>query len=323
MRLSVLESTAAPQGQLAYDALQQSIVVARAAEFAGYHRIWVTEHHAEPTIASSAPAVLIAALAARTATIRVGAGGVMLVNHPPLVVAEQFATLEALHPGRIDLGVGAAAGVSSTSAAVREALGSADRVPAAHPARLDELIGFVRADLPADHPFRTVEVAPRVRPVPVFVLGSSVRGAELAAARGLPFAFAHHLGATRPEPVLARYRSKFRGIGSSPQAYAIISVAVLCAESDRAAERLAGQVIAGYGNRRRGTDPGGVGSLIVGGPQTVADRLSALAETTGADEVMVAPIERDGPGRVRTLRQIADGFIGYAAAARSRPAGVA
>ncbi|MEU7909239.1 MsnO8 family LLM class oxidoreductase [Actinoplanes sp. NPDC049118] len=311
VRLSVLESTAAQPGALAYDAIQQSIMVAKAAESAGCHRIWVTEHHAEPTIASSAPAVLVAHLAAHTTGIRVGSGGVMLVNHAPLVVAEQFATLEAAHPGRIDLGIGSAAGAPGNPPVFRQALGSLDRPASAHPQRVDELIGFVRGDFPAGHPYRDVVVSPRVHPVPIFLLGSSMRGGLLAAERGLPFAFAHHLGAAQPGPVLTRYRSEFRATAPAAEPYVIVSVAVLCADSDAEAEHLAGAVVADH-RRRTEAGPGGPdrapGSLLVGGPRTVAEGLAGLAAATGADEMMMVPIDRDGPGRIRTIRLAAAGW---------------
>jgi luciferase family oxidoreductase group 1 len=329
-RLSVLETTPAGAGESGYAAVQQSADVAVAADAAGYHRVWVTEHHASATIASSAPAVLVAALAARTTRIRVGSGGVMLSNHQPLVVAEQFGTLEALFPGRIDLGVGGAAGAPST-AAYERALGRTPDSARGYPGKVDDLVGFLTGGFPAGHAYAELSLSPRVRAVPVHVLGSSANGARLAAERGLPFVFAHHLGLTAPGPVLDRYRTSFRPSAVRSEPYVTLSVVVACASSDAEAEDLAFTIGLTHTRRREAAAAGvpytehlldapvtarererihallSSGAVVTGSGPTAARRLAALADTTGADELMVVPMDLDGPGRIRTLRLLARG----------------
>ena len=198
MKLSVLELCPVPTGELAGEALRRSVDLARHVEPWGYRRFWVAEHHGLPGIASSAPAVLAGQIAAATSAIRVGSGGVMLPNHPPLTVAEQFGTLEAMYPGRIDLGVGRAPGTDRATARV---LGRGSVTD--FPAELAELQGYfgpgqVRA-IPAEGN----------RPA-VWLLGSTGYSAELAGQLGLPFAFAYHFSAANARPALALYRRVFR-----------------------------------------------------------------------------------------------------------------
>src|SRR3954469_15827944 len=221
--LSILDTTPIVAGVSDYATIQQAVELATVADELGYHRLWVTEHHASRAIASSAPAVLISSIAARTTNLRVGSGGVMLSNHPPLVVAEQFSTLEALYPGRIDLGIGGSAGAPSSATVYEQALGRTPRSASGYPQSIDDLVGFVSGAFPAGHRYSRVSVSPRVHPVPIFLLGSSERGAGLAAERGLPFVIAHHLGVAAPGPLLRQYRAAFRPSATGAESYALVS----------------------------------------------------------------------------------------------------
>jgi luciferase family oxidoreductase group 1 len=196
--LSVLDLATVSAGSTPTEALTTSTELVRKAEAWGYHRYWVAEHHGMPSVASSSPAVLIAHLAAVSTTIRVGSGGIMLPNHAPLIVAEQFGTLQALHPGRIDLGLGRAPGTDpATAAALRR--GDAD----AFPEEVADLTRFLDGSFPADHPYARIRAIPhnQDRP-PIWLLGSSGFSAQLAGLLGLPFAFAHHFSAANTEPAL-------------------------------------------------------------------------------------------------------------------------
>src|SRR5580693_7436590 len=193
--LSVLDLAPIPAGGTAGEALRATIELAKRAEELGYQRFWVAEHHNMPGIASSAPPVLIGHLADATSRIRVGSGGVMLPNHPSLVVAEQFGMLEALHPGRIDLGIGRAPGTDpATAAALRR---SADALSVEDfPEQLLDLIGFFTGEFPDDHPYRAITAVPALGNMPaLWMLGSSGYGAQVAGMLGLPFALAHHFSA--------------------------------------------------------------------------------------------------------------------------------
>ncbi|MEV4173094.1 LLM class flavin-dependent oxidoreductase [Nonomuraea sp. NPDC049709] len=237
--LSILDLVTVSAGSTAVEAVRTSTELAGLAEHLGYHRMWVAEHHSTPDIGSSSPAVLLAHLAARTTTSRLGAGGVMLPNHPPLVVAEQFGTLEALHPGRFDLGIGRAPGTGPA------AMAALRRSPAEFDQQLDELLGFLDGD-----PFAGVHAVPgpiqagaaggtgEVSRPPVWILGSSERGARLAGRRGLPFALAYHLEPGNLATALRAYRDAFRPSATLAEPYAIVSVWVVAAETRRQAERL-------------------------------------------------------------------------------------
>ncbi|WP_406457178.1 MsnO8 family LLM class oxidoreductase [Streptomyces sp. NBC_01622] len=344
-RLSILEGTPIQADLSAYAAIQQTIEVAMAADESGYYRLWVTEHHGSRTTASSAPAVLIAAVAAHTTNVRVGSGGVMLSNHPPLVVAEQFSTLEALYPGRIDLGIGGASGAAGSVTVYEEALGRTPRSVSDYPRHIDDLVGFVSGTFPAGHRYADIAVSPRVGAVPIFVLGSGEKGATLAAERGLPFAFAHHLGLAAPEPVLRRYRASFVPSAARAEPYAMLSVAVVCASTDTGADDIVFDLALTEVRRRQALDHGAApsgqrrpdqpvtsrerdlvrmllatSSMVTGSPSTVADRLIELADRTGVDELMVVPLEQDGQGRIRTVRMLAEGYRRAARPLQAAPA---
>jgi luciferase family oxidoreductase group 1 len=314
--LSVLElALVAPDGTAA-EAVRDVLSVAQTADACGYQRIWFAEHHASPRNGGSTPVVLIAHVAANTHRIRVGSGGVMLPNHAPMVVAEQFATLGALHGDRIDLGVGRASGGSTAERVLDQALRRDPIGRSDFPDLVDELLGFLRDDWPQDHPFQAVQISPpAVEPPGVFVLGVSENGARTAAERSLPFVYGYHLGRSKCRPAaLTRYRE-----AAGP--YVIASVNVLCAESDSAADdllmRTAQQEVV-RANAVAGGSPlatARIGYLarqtiddaqpVWGSPATVRRQLDALAGELEVDELMMVPYDSTSSGRCRTLRLVA------------------
>ncbi|TLQ45719.1 LLM class flavin-dependent oxidoreductase [Streptomyces marianii] len=255
--LSVLDLVTVGSGSTAGQALRTSVDLARLAERRGYHRHWVAEHHSMPGVASSSPAVILAHLAAHTERIRLGSGGVMLPNHAPLVIAEQFGTLEALAPGRVDLGLGRAPGTDgATAAALRRTGRPGSPMPVAggegaddFPQQLAELTRFLDDDFPDGHPYARIHAVPgpvqaaapggvqsAARP-PVWLLGSSGFSARLAGVLGLPFAFAHHFSARNTVPALDLYRDSFRPSKVLDAPYALIGVAALASDDAREARR--------------------------------------------------------------------------------------
>jgi luciferase family oxidoreductase group 1 len=307
--LSVLDLCPVPTGESAGEALRRSLDLARHAERWGFTRYWVAEHHSMPGIASSAPAVLAGLIASATSAIRVGSGGVMLPNHAPLTVAEQFGTLEALHPGRIDLGIGRARGTDrATARALRR---SADGLPAADFAgQLAELRAYF-ADPAAEggSPGQIRAIPAEGNEPAVWLLGSTGYSAELAGLLGLPFAFAYHFSAANARPALALYRQTFTPSPRLAEPYCLISVSVLCAEDAVAAHWRHGSSRLSSLRLRAGrpsTLPSpeeaagrrytpaeqtviaeATGSHVVGDPATVIEALGQLIASTGADELMV------------------------------------
>ena len=318
--LSVLDRGGHAPGTSGERAVLDLVDAARTAEACGYHRFWVAEHHASAGTASSCPPVLIAHLAARTERLRIGAGGVMLPNHAPLTVAEQFATLQALHPGRIDLGLGRPPGaVTAEHRLLAAALRRDPRAIGEFPSQLDELLGFLHHRGPERHRFHALRLAPdTATPPQVHLLGASGGSARIAAERGLPFAYGHHLSRSvaRPEAAV-RYRSAFVPGPEDARPHLIVAVNVVCAETDEEAESLAlrtaaDRAAAGGGNPPAPLSPVRADYLarrelteyqvVHGSPAVVAARLDALAAELGADEIMLAPYELTGPARCRTLR---------------------
>ncbi|MEV5953915.1 MsnO8 family LLM class oxidoreductase [Streptomyces sp. NPDC051987] len=323
--LSVLE-VGATDGRLpAAQVVREIADVARVADECGYHRFWVAEHHGSPDVVSSAPAVLIAHLAARTRRIRVGSGGVMLPHHAPYVVAEQFATLSALYPGRIDLGVGrssSTAGTPAYRALLEAALRRDARATVEFPALLDELTGFLGPSAPAaplpDNP--SLFLSPRVTaPAGVYVLGAGESSARIAAERSLPFVYGHHLGRSKCRPAaVERYRAAFSPGPHGARPYVIASLNVLCAENDAEAERLALRAAGHTVVRRTGAAAGQPLSptreeflarrfladqqVVHGGRATVTTAVHQVAGALGADEIMLVPFDVTATGRGRTLR---------------------
>ncbi|SHG00241.1 luciferase family oxidoreductase, group 1 [Jatrophihabitans endophyticus] len=324
--LSVLDLAPVAEGTGPTEALQATIAHARRADELGLSRFWVAEHHSMPGIASSAPAVLIGAIAAATERIRVGSGGVMLPNHAPLAIAEQFGTLAALHPGRIDLGLGRAPGSDQLTAhALRR---GQDLAADNFPEELGELACFLADDFPADHPYRDRVVsvpAPEQQP-PLWLLGSSLFSAELAGMLGLPFAFAHHFAGTHTLPALERYRSAFREGGLLTKPYAMVTVQAVCAPTDEEADRLALPSALSFLRLRQG-NPGKLPTAeqaaaypwspaeqhfvlqrrdgqAIGSPQTVAASLRRLLADTEADELMITTQVYDLADRIRSLELV-------------------
>lgn len=335
--LSVLDLVTVGSGSTASRSLATSVAISRLAERRGYHRHWVAEHHSMPGVASSSPAVILAHLAAHTSRIRLGSGGVMLPNHAPLVIAEQFGTLEALAPGRIDLGLGRAPGTDGATAA---ALRRTDRLNEGaddFPEQLSELTRFLDDSFPDGHPYARIHAVPgpvqgpKGRP-PVWLLGSSGFSARLAGLLGLPFAFAHHFSARNTIPALDLYRQSFRPSEVLSEPYALIGVAALAADEDAEARR---QVLTGAVSmlRLRTGRPGLVptpeeaeaaergfspaerefvgdwlGNIVHGTPDEVRTGLDGLQKRTGADELMITANAHGGEARLRSYALIADAY---------------
>ena len=325
---SILDLAPVGEGRSVGDALRDSIELARAAERLGYRRHWVAEHHNMPGIASSAPAVLIAHLAAATERIRVGSGGVMLLNHAPLVVAEQFGMLEATHPGRIDLGIGRAPGTDgATAAALRrspEGLGAED-----FPHELTDLLRFFSGEFPAGDPMASITAVPGKGETPeVWLLGSSGFSAQLAGMLGMPFSFAHHFSSRNTIPALALYRESFTASPQLDRPRAMIAVSVTAAADDERARYIAGPAKLAMARLRSGRPSrlptpeqaaahefspaeehaaGSMGgSAIIGGPETVRAGVEELIERTSADELMLTTMVHDPADRIRTLEIVAE-----------------
>ena len=328
--ISVLDLAVVGEGSNPSEALANSIDLAQAAERLGYHRHWVAEHHNMPGIASSAPAVLAATLAAKTETIRVGSGGVMLPNHAPLVVAEQFGMLEALHPGRIDLGIGRAPGTDGvTASALRR---SADPLSDEDfPRALAELIGFFAGGFPEGHPYAQITAVPGKGDEPaIWLLGSSGYSAQLAGILGLPFSFAHHFSPRNTLPALDLYRQNFRPSEVLAEPYAMVACAALVAADDERARWLSGPARLSMARLRSGmptrfptpeeaaehefsaSEEASVaaltGSAVIGGPETARERFEKLIEDTKADELMVTTMVHDHADRIRSYELVADLF---------------
>ncbi|MBV9174475.1 MAG: LLM class flavin-dependent oxidoreductase [Chloroflexi bacterium] len=326
VRLSVLDLAPVPSGSSTGTALKNSLELARHVERLGYHRYWVAEHHNMPGIASSAPAVLIGHIADATEHMRVGSGGVMLPNHAPLVVAEQFGMLEAFHPGRIDLGIGRAPGTDpiTASALRRTADINADEFPQA----LGDLVAFLHGTFPEDHPYSRITAVPATGNVPeLWLLGSSGYSAQVAGLLGLPFAFAHHFSPGNTLPALRLYREHFTPSALLREPYAMIGVAVVCAETDERARWLAAPSALSFLRLRQGR-PGLLPSpeeaasypysdwereavwarqagQVIGGPDTVERGLNDLLEQTGVDELMVTTVVYDHADRLRSYELVA------------------
>jgi luciferase family oxidoreductase group 1 len=234
--LSVLDLSPIPSGRPASSALHDTVELARAAEALGYRRFWLAEHHNIASVASSAPMVMIATVAAATRTIRVGSGGIMLPNHAPLAVAESFRVLEGLHPGRIDLGLGRAPGTDQLTAyALRR--GRVD--PDEFPQQFAELLAYVDG-FPEDHPFRPLRAIPDDVPLPpLWILGSSLYGGQAAAAFGTGFAFAGHFGSADPAEAVGLYRDGFEPSSRMAEPRVILGVAAIASETEDRAEALA------------------------------------------------------------------------------------
>lgn len=327
--LSVLDLASIGANSNASAALRTTVKLARRAEAWGYTRFWVAEHHGMPSIASSSPEVLMAHVAAATKSIRIGAGGIMLPNHAPLRIAEAFHTLEALHPGRIDLGIGRAPGTDpATSAALRPF------DPSQFPSQLQELVALSEGSFPKGHPFHGVRVVPDdVELPPIWLLGSSGASAALAGKWGFGYGFASHFSHTPPGPALQAYRNSFepatRPGRSEP--HVILGVTVICAPTDEEADWLAKTMDLAWVRIRQGArgklpspEEGAAYEYspeerivveqyrrlaVIGGPETVRRHLQAIAAETGADELMVSTMIWDPDARLRSYELIAEACL--------------
>ena len=315
--LSVLDLAPIVEGGDAADALRRCLDLAQHAERWGYRRFWLAEHHGMPGIASAATAVVIGHVACGTSTIRVGAGGIMLPNHAPLLVAEQFGTLASLFPGRIDLGLGRAPGSDQlTTRALRRSPLAAETFPE----DVIELMGYFRSAPPEQ---RVRAVPGEGVAVPIWILGSSLFGAQLAAGLGLPYAFASHFAPHALMQALEVYRARFRASGQLDRPYVMLGVNAFAADTDEEGRRLFTSLQQAFVNLRRGhpgklPPPDGrflerltpaevhlihdmLSYTAAGSAVTVRRGLEAIAERTGADELMLTSQIYDHEARLRSF----------------------
>jgi len=316
---SFLDLCPITEGGSVAESLAHTVDVAQHAERWGFNRFWMAEHHGMPGIASAATAVLIGHVAGSTSRIRVGAGGIMLPNHSPLVIAEQFGTLEALYPGRIDLGLGRAPG--SDQATARALRRNLDTDPDAFPRDVLELIAYFEGRTP-------VRAVPGDgQQVPIWILGSSLFGAQLAAMLGLPYAFASHFAPAQMMDAIAVYRAQFKPSRFLQRPHAMLGFNVFAADSDDEAHYLASSWQQSFVNLRSGHPgrlpppvEGYVESLppqatkllehvlscsAIGSPGTVADRIKAFIEQTGADELILTSNMHDHAARLHSIEIVA------------------
>jgi luciferase family oxidoreductase group 1 len=343
--ISVLDLSPITLGSDAGQALRNSLDLAQQVERLGYRRYWMAEHHNMPGVASAATAVALAHVAGGTRRIRIGSGGIMLPNHAPLVIAEQFGTLAALYPGRIDLGVGRAPGTDQlTARALRRSLqGDIDRFP-------QDVLELIRWFAPSE-PGQAIRAVPgEGLEVPVWILGSSLYGAQLAAALGLPYAFASHFAPDDLDRASALYRSQFQPGPKSGPSYFMPALTVVAADTDAEARLLATSLYQAFVNLRTGRagplpppvegfferlEPGARAMLdhalacaVIGGPETVRRGLQAFAARTGADEVMITSQIFDHAARRRSFEIVAEawgarpGVMGSAAPASDVGSGI-
>ncbi|MGC1777429.1 MAG: LLM class flavin-dependent oxidoreductase [Xanthobacteraceae bacterium] len=328
--LSILDLSPVTTATPGSAALRNSLDLARLADRLGYKRYWVAEHHNLANIASSAPEIMIGQIAAITSHLRVGSGGVMLPNHAPLMVAERFKVLEALFPGRIDLGLGRAPGTDQVTAYALRARQD-PRQGDEFLERFQELLLFERGGFPENHPFRNVHAVPSDAPLPpIWLLGSSGYSAELAAAVGMGFAFAHHFADYDAASAMLSYRSHFKASATMAAPCAILGTAVIVADNDAEAERIASSAELHYVRRAKGeylalASPEEAAAysytaddrkrlaqhrtrLVIGGPERVKERLDALIEATRADELMITTMVYDHAARRRSYELLAQAF---------------
>lgn len=320
--LSVLDLAPIVQGGTIQQSFANSLDLARHVERLGYNRFWVAEHHNIPSVASAATSVLIAHVAGGTSTIRVGAGGIMLPNHSPMLIAEQFGTLEALYPGRIDLALGRAPGSDQiTAAALRRSPTAGDRFPQ----DVVELMEWFDEPRPGQ-PVRAIPGAGLT--IPIWILGSSLFGAQLAAHLGLPFAFASHFAPMQMMDAIAIYRERFQPSDRLAKPHVMLGATIVAAESDDEARYLASSYQQSFVSLRRG-HPAPVpppirdyapdlspieraqlepmlSMAIVGGAETVRRRLNEFIAQTGADEIIIASQFYEHSARVRSYEIVMD-----------------
>ena len=328
LALSVLDQAPVPHGSTAAATLAETLALARSVEAMGYRRYWLAEHHGTRSLASAAPEILVGAVAGCTSTLRVGSGGVLLSHYSPLKVAETFRTLAALHPGRIDLGVGRHPGADALTEAALQYLPG---VPGdeRYADKVVDLLGFLSDRLEPGHPFEAVTAMPDGVPAPpVWMLGSSSHSGAMAAYLGLPFAFAHFITSAFGPQVTHAYRRGFQPSAHLDGPEALVAVGVICAGTDAEAERLARSADV-WRLRPEGAERGPLlspeeaaaqplteleeaklaqarAATVVGSPSRVRDELTALAASYGVDEVMVLTVCHDAGARLRSYQLLAD-----------------
>ncbi len=327
LALSVLDQAPVPDGSTPAEAIRETLALARATEAMGYGRYWVAEHHGTRSLAATAPEILVGAVAGCTSTIRVGSGGVLLSHYSPLKVAETFRTLAALHPGRIDLGVGRHPGADALTEAALQYLPG---VPGdeRYVDKVVDLVGFLAGRLEPGHPFEGVTAMPDgVPPPPVWMLGSSSHSAAVAAYLGLPFAFAHFITSAFGPQVMHAYRRGFQASEDVPAPQTLVAVGVMCADTDAEAQRLARSADV-WRLRPEGAERGPLlspqdaarplseleeaklaqsrAATVVGSPSRVRDELTALAESYGVEELMVLTVCHDPAARLRSYELLAE-----------------
>ena len=332
MPVSVLDLSPVTTATPGATALANSLDLAGLADTLGYARYWVAEHHNLASIASSAPEIMIGQIAAATRRIRVGSGGVMLPNHAPLMVAERFKVLEALFPGRIDLGLGRAPGTDPvTSYALRRRQGLNENEDDDFLDRFQELLLLESRGFPDTHPFRSIRAMPAdVALPPIFLLGSSGYSAQLAAVVGAGFSFAHHFSDFDPVAPMRHYREHFRPSPARAAPHAILAVAAVCADTDADADRLAATIDLNFVRRARGeylplASPeealaypyapldrerirANRARVFVGSPASIKERLAPVIEATAADELMVTTMIYDHAARRHSFALLAAAF---------------
>lgn len=316
-KFSLLDLAPVPEGQTVADALANSVELARVAERCGYHRFWIAEHHNMPSIASAATAVVIGHIAGATQTIRVGAGGIMLPNHAPLMVAEAFGTLETLYPGRIDLGLGRAPGSDmATARALRRNMTQTDRFPQ----DVVELMSYLDEVAPGSP---VTAIPGQGTNVPIWILGSSLYGAQLAAHFGLPYAFASHFAPAMLEQAITVYRDTFKSSEKWPKPYVMIAAGLCVADTDEGAQYLRSSQMLAFAKLRTG-NPGklpppvdnieahipvpvltGIKQALscsaVGSPKTVEQSLRDIIDQYAPDELIVTGMTHDHAARIRSF----------------------
>lgn len=321
MKHSLLDLSPVAEGQTARDALANTLDLARHAEAAGYHRFWLAEHHNMPGIASAATSVVIGHVAAGTKTLRVGAGGIMLPNHAPLVIAEQFGTLASLYPDRIDLGLGRAPGTDmATARALRRHMEASDQFPE----DVVELLGYLAE---ADPAARVRAIPGQGTNVPVWILGSSLYGAQLAAYLGLPYAFASHFAPAMLEEAVQTYRATFRASQWLDKPYFMLLAGVCGADTDAEADYLRSSQILAFARLRSG-QPGklprpvrdlsevpaqmraqvdqALSCAAVGSPASLRAGLGRLIDTYRPDEIMLTGMIHDHAARLHSFELAAE-----------------
>lgn len=330
IKLGILDQSHICEGRTASDALSETTQLAQAADKLGYSRYWMSEHHGSRSLASSSPEILIAHVAAATSRIRVGSGGIMLPHYSAYKVAENFKLLEALHPGRIDLGLGRAPGGRplATRALQEGRLADIDL----YPRQVADLTAYLYDALPPEHRFAGLHAAPAVPTVPeLWLLGSSQESAKLAARYGAAYAFAQFFGVPGGEEAIRHYRENFRPSILNEQPKALIAVLAICAETEEEANRLAASTELFFLQLDRGSELNAFPSVetalaypytafdrerirlassrrIVGTPEQVKEKLLKTAEAYNADEVLVVTPTHDFAARVRSYRLLAEAF---------------